>query len=78
MGIIWSIIIGAIAGCIATAVMQENTSWVKNIILGILGGFVGGALFGLIGFNANGTIARLIISIVGACICIWIGRRLFK
>ena len=78
MGIIWSIIIGAIAGCIATAVMQANTSWVKNIILGILGGFVGGALFGLIGFNANGTIARLIVSIIGACICIWIGRRLFR
>lgn len=33
MGIIWSIIIGAIAGCIATAVMQENTSWVKNIMI---------------------------------------------
>lgn len=78
MGIIWSIIIGAIAGCIGTAIMQENTSWVKNIILGILGGFVGGALFGLIGFNANGMIARLIVSVIGACICIWIGRKLFQ
>ena len=77
MGLIWSIILGAIAGCIATAIMQENTSWVKNILLGILGGFVGGWLFSLVGFRATGLIGTLIVSVVGACICIWLGRKLF-
>ena len=77
MGLIWSIILGAIAGCIATAIMQERSSWVKNILLGILGGFVGGWLFGMIGFRASGMIANLFVSIVGACICIWLGRILF-
>ena len=78
MGLIWSIIIGAIAGCIASAFMSEKSGLIKNILLGILGGFVGGFLFGLIGFHADGTIARLVVSIIGACICIWIGRKLFR
>jgi uncharacterized membrane protein YeaQ/YmgE (transglycosylase-associated protein family) len=78
MGLIWSIILGAIAGCIATGIMHEKTSWIKNILLGILGGFVGGWVFSLIGFRANSTIATLIVSVVGACICIWLGRKLFN
>ena len=77
MGLIWSLILGAIAGFIATGIMQERSSWIKNILLGIGGGFVGGLVFSLVGMNAHGTIANLIVSIVGACICIWLGRKLF-
>ena len=75
---IWSIILGAIAGCIASAIMNEKSGLIKNIILGILGGFVGGWVFSLVGFRATGTIGTLVVSAVGACICIWIGRRLFR
>ena len=78
MGLIWSLIIGAIAGFIATGIMHENTSWNKNILLGIVGGFVGGLVFSLVGMIAHGTIANLIVSIVGACICIWLGRVFFS
>ena len=77
MGLIWSIIIGALAGAIATGIMNERSSWIKNIILGILGGFVGGWLFRLIGFTATGIFGSIVVSVVGACICIWIGRKLF-
>lgn len=77
MGLIWSLIFGAIAGFIATGIMHERSSWVKNIILGIIGGFVGGLVFGLVGFRATGTVSSLIVSVVGACICIWLGRKLF-
>ena len=37
MGLIWSLILGAIAGFIATGIMQERSSWIKNILLGIGG-----------------------------------------
>ena len=77
MGLIWSLILGAIAGFVATGIMHERSSWIKNILLGIGGGFVGGLAFSLLGMTAHGTIANLIVSIVGACICIWLGRRLF-
>jgi uncharacterized membrane protein YeaQ/YmgE (transglycosylase-associated protein family) len=77
MGLIWSLIFGAIAGFIATGIMQEKSSWIKNILLGIVGGLVGGLVFSLVGFSAHGLIANLLVSVVGACICIWIGRKLF-
>ena len=62
----------------ASAFRNGKSGLIKNILLGILGGFVGGFLFGLIGFHADGTIARLVVSVIGACICIWIGRKLFR
>ena len=56
MGLIWSLILGAIAGFIATGIMHENTSWIKNILLGIVGGFVGGLVFRLVGMTAHGRV----------------------
>ncbi len=78
MGIIWGLILGAIAGLIASKLMNENSGMIKNILLGIGGGFVGSLVFSLLGFAATGVIGSLIVSVVGACICIWAGRKLFK
>ena len=58
--------------------MNENSGTIKNILLGIGGGFVGGLVFNLLGLSANGLIGSLLVSTVGACICIWAGRKLFK
>lgn len=58
--------------------MNVSSRVIKNILLGIGGGFVGGLVFKLIGFTATGLIGSLIVSVVGACICIWAGRKLFK
>ena len=77
MGLIGSLILGAVAGFIASKIMNEASGTLKNIILGVVGGFVGGFVFGLLDLNANGLIGRLLISVVGACICIWGGRKLF-
>ncbi|MBQ6407127.1 MAG: GlsB/YeaQ/YmgE family stress response membrane protein [Butyrivibrio sp.] len=78
MGIIWGLILGAISGFVASRLMNEKSGTLKNILLGIGGGFVGGLVFNILGLSANGTIGSLIVSIVGACICIWAGRKLFK
>ena len=47
-------------------------------LLVVLGGFVGSILFGLIGLSATGIVGEILVSVVGACVCIWIGRKLFK
>ena len=58
-------------------IMGEKSGMIKNILLGLGGGFVGGLVFNLIGLSANGLIGSLIVSVVGACICIWLGRKIF-
>lgn len=78
MGIIWGLILGAVAGFIASRLMNEKSGTLKNILLGVGGGFVGGLVFNLLGLSANGLIGSIIVSTVGACICIWAGRKLFK
>jgi uncharacterized membrane protein YeaQ/YmgE (transglycosylase-associated protein family) len=56
--------------------MGEKSGTLKNMILGVLGSMVGHFLFKLIGFTATGFIGSIIVSVVGACICIWLGRKL--
>ena len=70
--LIGTLISGAFVGWIAGILMHEPGSWMRNIIIGIVGSALGGFLFSLIGFYAHGTIARLIVNVIGACLLIWI------
>lgn len=70
--------VGALAGWIAGRLMGEETGLVRNIVVGVAGSFVGGALFSLLGFYAYGVVANLIVSVVGACLFLWLARRLFR
>ena len=47
-------------------------------LVGVLGSFVGEFLFGLLGIHASGSFSSFAISVVGACICIWIGQKISK
>lgn len=70
------VLVGALAGYIAGRFMGSDTSFGRNIVMGVLGSFVGEFLFGLIGIHATGSFTSFVISVIGACICIWIGRKL--
>ena len=37
-----------------------------------------GAFFALVGLSATGLVGEIIVSVIGACVCIWAGRKLFK
>jgi uncharacterized membrane protein YeaQ/YmgE (transglycosylase-associated protein family) len=83
MGIIAWIVLGLIAGFIASRIVNHTGSGVVlDIVLGIVGALVGGFLFsvfgaaGVTGFN----IYSMIVAIVGAVVVLWIyhalaGRR---
>jgi uncharacterized membrane protein YeaQ/YmgE (transglycosylase-associated protein family) len=80
MGIILWIIFGAIAGWIASVIMNSdaNQGTMKDIVMGILGAVVGGFLMGLIGQSGvNGfNLYSLGVAVVGACVAIYVGRLL--
>lgn len=76
MGIIWTIIIGFIAGIIAKFVMpgsNEPSGFILTTILGIVGAFVASFLGQALGWYGAGEGAGLIGAVVGAVIilAIW-------
>ena len=72
MGLIVSLIVGAIVGWLASLVMKTNAQMgaIMNIVVGIVGAWLGGVIAGLLGFAATTTIASLVVSIAGACVLI--------
>ena len=72
------VLVGALAGYLAGRFMGTETSLGRNILMGVLGSFVGEFLFGLVGIHATGSFSSFVISILGACVCIWVDNKLFK
>ena len=74
-GFIWTLFLGGLAGWIAGKLMGSEGGMVRNIILGLIGGVVGSVVLGFIGIEGRGLIGVTIVSVVGACILIWISRK---
>ena len=72
MGFLYYIIIGIIAGFVAGKIMRGGGfGCLVNLILGIIGGVLGGWLFGLLGIRTYGIIGSLITATVGAIALLW-------
>lgn len=69
---------GAIAGWLAGIIMKSNGSLLRNIILGLVGGVVGSVVLGIIGIGGSGFIGGILVAVVGACLLVWLGRKIFK
>ena len=75
MGIIWTIIIGFIAGVIAKFIMpgsNEPSGFVLTTILGIVGAFVASYLGQALGWYESGQGAGLIGAVVGAILLLFV------
>ena len=77
-GLLWWLIVGGIAGMLAGLVMKGGGyGVVVDVILGILGAFVGGWVFGQLGVGSGGgMVGSIVVAFVGACILIGISRAL--
>ena len=76
-GLIGTLIMGALVGWLAGMLMGEGGGLLRNIIIGVVGSAVGSTVFGLFGFYAYGWFANLIVDVAGACLFIWVARKLF-
>ncbi|MGP6388040.1 GlsB/YeaQ/YmgE family stress response membrane protein [Streptococcus dysgalactiae] len=70
MGLIWTLLVGALIGVIAGALTKRGGSmgWIANIAAGLIGSYVGQALLGAWGPSLAGM--ALIPSIIGAVIVV--------
>ncbi len=79
MGWIWVIVIGILAGFLAGKIMRgKGFGVLVDLLLGILGAWLGGYLFGVLGIMAGGLIGRLLMSLVGALVLLFIVRLIKK
>ena len=69
---LYSIIVGLIAGWLAGQVMRGSGYGILiDIVLGLVGGIIGGWLFGALGvFPGGGVIGSILVSFVGAVILV--------
>ena len=76
--LIIELVIGGLCGWAANVIMNGKSGGIlRNGILGIVGGFVGGLIGNLLGVG-GGWVTGIILSIVGACLVVWICKKLFK
>ena len=80
LGCIGSIIIGIIAGFLASKIMKGgDKGCLMNLILGIVGGFVGGYLFQFLGIEPrDSVIGALVTATVGAVFVLWLASLIKK
>jgi uncharacterized membrane protein YeaQ/YmgE (transglycosylase-associated protein family) len=73
--VVWWLIVGLIAGFLASLVMRGGGyGIIGDIVIGIVGALIGGFLANLFGIGAVGFVGTIIIAFVGACILIAILR----
>ena len=82
MGIVWTIIIGFVAGIVAKFIMpgdNEPSGFILTTILGIVGAFLATYLGQALGWYGAGEGAGFIGAVVGAIIILaiwgWVSRR---
>lgn len=77
LGLIATIIVGALAGWIAEKVMSARHGLLTNIVVGILGALVGNGLSRIVlGTTFDGWVGQMVTGAIGACLLIWAYRML--
>jgi uncharacterized membrane protein YeaQ/YmgE (transglycosylase-associated protein family) len=77
--IIWSVILGFIAGAIANFIMHTHMGFLMTTLLGIVGSIIGGLIARIFSKPPEGSPfhpAGLILSIVGAIVVLFIVGKL--
>ncbi len=77
IGLIGAIIVGGLAGWIASMIMKTDTGVIANIGLGIVGAVVLNFILSLFNiYAADAWMPQLLVGLVGACLLIWTWRKL--
>lgn len=76
---IYSIITGIIAGFIGCKLSgREGKGCLVDLILGLVGGWLGGWVFALLGIHWAGVIGQIGTAAIGALLFIWLWEKIMK
>jgi len=76
ISLLYFILIGIIAGFLASAIMKSGRgSVLRYLMIGAIGALLGGFLFRLIGLAAYGLLGELVMATVGAVILLFLLRK---
>ena len=81
MGIIAWIIVGLIAGFIASKIVNKSgEGFLRDVILGIIGAIVGGWIFTALGANGitGFTLYSIFVAVIGAIIVLVVYHAIFR
>ena len=79
MDIVYVLLIGLIAGWLAGMVMKgRGFGILGNIVVGVIGAFLGRFLINLLGFTSSGLLGALITAFIGAIVLLAIVGALKK
>ena len=78
MALIWFLLIGLAAGWLAGEIMKSKRGLAGNLVVGVVGAFIGGFLGRLVGLSAHGLIGSLIMATIGAVVLLWAIERFGK
>ena len=78
MGLIVTLVVGGLIGWLASLIMKTNRQMgiLSNVVVGIVGAYVGHWLFGVLGLAAFGTMGRVVMNLIGAVVLIGVLRAL--
>jgi uncharacterized membrane protein YeaQ/YmgE (transglycosylase-associated protein family) len=75
MWIIWTILLGILAGFIASKLVSgSGKGLLMDLVVGIVGSVLGGFIFSLLGLAAYGLIGQLVMAVIGAVVLLLIVR----
>jgi len=79
MHLIWFLVVGLVAGWLAGKLTRgKGFGVIGDVVVGVIGAFVGGFLFRLVGLSAHGTIGSIVVATIGAMVLVFVVRTLKK
>jgi uncharacterized membrane protein YeaQ/YmgE (transglycosylase-associated protein family) len=73
--LIWFLLIGLIAGWLAGKLMRgAGFGVIGDLVVGVLGAFIGGWLFSLLGITTWGVLGSILVALCGAILLLWVVR----
>jgi len=68
LGWISFLIVGLIAGWVAEMIMKRDHGLLENLVVGVVGAYVGAFLFRLLGLTSTGFVGALVVAIIGSVV----------